>query len=237
MPETFIGRRDGGGKAERGATTPVTAWWLASAVASLVACALWLRTPWIPYAGAVILATAATGWLTWRGAAGRWGWVCVLAAAISGAISVSAERDLAGMRRDPTNFDRRLQDAGFAVLSRVVRAAAEELRTVAADALQAPEDSIGRFDGLRRALPDANSRAGEGAAVLFEDGAAIAWSGTVRLPPEEMRESLGVRASNFYTVLYASAERGGRRAVAMRLLHAEAGRPGVVLPPRAALVA
>ena len=52
----------------------------------------------------------------------------MVAAAISGAISVSAERDLAGMRTDPTNFERRLQDAGFDALSRDVRLAAQDLR-------------------------------------------------------------------------------------------------------------
>ncbi|MGH7712699.1 MAG: hypothetical protein ACREOG_15515, partial [Gemmatimonadaceae bacterium] len=57
--------------------------------------------------------------------------------------------------------------------------------------------------------------------VVYRDGRPWVWAGTVRQPVDSLTQPLGVAASPFYISIYATADSGNRRAVAVQLLHAE----------------
>lgn len=93
------------------------------------------------------------------------------------------------------------------------------LRAAAERALDIPEDRDARFAALEKALPSRDR--GEVSAVVLEGARPVAWMGLVRVLVDSLVAPSGVAWADFYTVAYASASRGSRRAVVMRTLAAQ----------------
>ncbi|MBV6520253.1 MAG: Adaptive-response sensory-kinase SasA [Gemmatimonadaceae bacterium] len=139
--------------------------------------------------------------------------------------SVSQTREEA-FDRDPVGFDRALRADAVAELTDAVSRSMRDLQSIADRAVAVPAGSTGRFAELR-SLVAGSRRGGERGVVLLEDNRATAWAGVMRSPSEQLPGRGGVDFTTFYATLYAVAERSGRRAVAVELLHAEA--PGNAL--------
>ncbi|MGK2934486.1 MAG: hypothetical protein ACSLFE_04485, partial [Gemmatimonadaceae bacterium] len=91
-----------------------------------------------------------------------------------------------------------------------VQAAAEE-------ALEAPRAQAEAFD----ALPVRRSGDPAWGVMLFQGGRRLAWSGRLRIVPEDVTAPLSVTSERFFTTVNATAARGDRLAVASFVLHAE----------------
>jgi signal transduction histidine kinase len=96
-------------------------------------------------------------------------------------------------------------------------ALASALRDNATTALDAPSDPAAAF----ASLAPLGRGDGERSVVLFRDGRAVAWAGTLRTVPDTSSAPFAVVRTQFYVALQATVSRGPDRAVAVALLHAE----------------
>jgi signal transduction histidine kinase len=94
--------------------------------------------------------------------------------------------------------------------------ATADLASRAERALDAPS----RADAAFAHLAPLASGTGEHGIVLYRAERAVAWAGPLRSETDTMRAPIGVASSEFYTTLYAVAQRGADRAVATLLLDA-----------------
>ncbi len=90
------------------------------------------------------------------------------------------------------------------------------LRDDALNALGAPGSRRAAFEFL--GLPAQEPETG---IMLFQAGAPFAWSGKFRTDPRVPDDGASVTFTPFYTAINFAVTRGGRRAVATALLHAE----------------
>lgn len=206
-----------------GAIRRWAALWLVLASVALVASAWWLRAPTIPYLGVAILATVLVAGATTRldarsmGSRG-WAWAFTASVAAFLTLAITADRREGALGRDPAAAYRALADRGVALLQAEVTRSATAIRAVADSAVRTPSDPAIAFPVLRRLLSD-HTRPERG-VVVFDSTIATSWAGTMRTPVERLAPPGGLEFTPFYVVLYAVAEREGRRAVAVELLGA-----------------
>ena len=205
--------------------------WLASAAIAMVAAALWLRAPAIPYlvlAAAATVALAIVAALAWRRTRwiSAWETVLAVAAALFCVVAARAERTAWRVEHDWPRFSARITDGGARLLQQELARTGASLQASAARALDAPASAAGAFRVLQ---PLAGARAERG-VVLYDAGRPLAWSGVVRVPPDTLAPPLSATLTPFYVVLQASATRGARRAVASAIVHAEPPADRLTIP-------
>ena len=215
-----------GGARERDERRRSLRWALAAGTA-LLAGALWLREPSLPYliacATATVFAVVPLAW--WLAAvrrAGRpWPWSALVATGTAAAFCVVAAVATATF----PELDASSHPPAAAASVRAVAALHDALRDEAATlreradaALAAPRDADGAFHRLAALV---RPGADEG-VVLYRRGTPVAWAGRIRVAPDTTPGRRFAAPSNdFYVTLQAAAERGGDRAVATRVVHAE----------------
>ena len=192
--------------------------WGGAAAVGLLAVARWLDSPGVEYLVVASTATVATiAALRSAPRSARW-WHAASAALVVAAIVVAsfAQHELRRIAADWDRYRTQRNAAAVRALGEELTATTAELSSWAHQALAAPHDRATAFRAVR-----AGSRGvGERGVVLFERDQPLAWGGRIRLAPDSLRDSIGVTASTFYLVLYSTATRGDRRAVAMVLLDA-----------------
>jgi two-component system, NtrC family, nitrogen regulation sensor histidine kinase NtrY len=201
-------------------------WTLVAGVA-LVAGGWWLRTPSVGYLAFTVAATVATLGiaLLWGRGARRWAVACALALAAFAVVATSSQRDLTRIDTNWPAYRAGVVERGRAEFQRAIARALSELQTKATRALDAPTDASAAFASFR----GLTSGAPEQGIVLYDRGVPFAWGGRLVIPPDSARGAIGALHTPFYTVLYAAATRGGRRAVATAVAYAEP--PGDQLVP------
>jgi signal transduction histidine kinase len=193
--------------------------WLAPAAVAVLAGAVWMRT----WSGIALAASAASlvafvvlGWAGRRRMA--FGAFVLGLGAFQVAGWVTRSR-LKAFSAAPLDYQRRLDARASDELRRALRASTVDLAPAAQRALAISSVSPGRFEDVARTLPVASY--GEVAAVLMDSLGLYAWAGTVRVSPRRGDlGTAGILRNEFYLVAYATAQRGERRAVVMRTLHA-----------------
>jgi signal transduction histidine kinase len=193
-------------------------------VLALVTASRWLDAPRVEYLVVCAIATAAAVGLavTMRGSP-RW-WATASAGALAIAVVFAVEAQWRLQRSDAQWMTSRAESARQAgeMLAREIRATATVLRSAAARAADVRLDGASAraqaFAQLARLAHGPEERG----VVLFQRDSAVAWAGALRvLPaPADSADTLGVAASPFYLSLYATSQRGDRRAVATALIHA-----------------
>lgn len=192
--------------------------WLASASGAIVLGALWLRTWGEPYLIGATGAIAVAVLLSMRGRRRIVAWAATLALAwfsAEGCIAAGAFRSIA---RDWASYEQGRAERAERAFAAVLDEDFGRLRAAAGRALEIPADAQERFPALEDLLPSPSL--GEVSAVVFDGPRATTWMGPVRVAVEPLVDSTGVAWSEFYTVAFASAARGERRAVVMRVLSA-----------------
>ncbi len=91
------------------------------------------------------------------------------------------------------------------------------LQAAAEAALDAPAPQEAAFD----AIPVRRTDDPAWGVMLFEGGWRLAWSGRLRVSPEDVTAPLSVTSARFFTTVNAAAGRGNRLAVSSFVLHAE----------------
>ncbi len=91
-----------------------------------------------------------------------------------------------------------------------------QLRKSASLALQAPADPEGAFAFVRK-LPGSR----ENGIVVTDRGMPLAWSGQIKTGLTDVANGTVVVTTPFYVSLQVAVSSGGRRAIAMALVHAE----------------
>ncbi len=191
--------------------------WTITAGAAIVAGALWLRDPRIPYLLSSLLATvvalgAATRWTRRHRA---WASAALLATVLFCAVAFAAQRTLDEIEHSWPTFGASLLERGAATLGDRLSAASRELRRSAQRAVQAPVQVADAFEALER---EVGSRPARGVA-LYRRGVPVAWAGQVTTATDSLVAPLGVVYSPFYVTLYAAVVDGESRAVATATIH------------------
>ena len=194
-------------------------WGLATGVA-LIALAGWLRDARVEYLVAAWFATILSAALVFRPRGTRarvWRGIAA-ALALFGCIAASLEqRELARVRSDWARYDASVRAGAARRMEAELADVRDQLANAARRAIVAPRDRRAAF----AALGGLSGGVGERGVVLYECDEPLAWSGTVRVATDTLASSLGVAMTPTYTVLYAVAKGGTRRAVATALIHAE----------------
>lgn len=187
------------------------------AAAALLSGAGWLRTD----SGALLVATAVAVIAT---AAATWKLRPSPAASGCAAVLLAFVLFEANNARRESRFaaNAAAEGGAKAALATSVIAArlgeeADRLRSLAVNALDAPADAVTAFAALDRMRGSERARS----VALTRGGALVAWSGHYLAPVDSLPGPVGVVASDFYLILYAIAGRGGDRAIAATLIHAE----------------
>ena len=208
-----------------GRSRTFAALWTASAGAAVVSAAWWLRDPDERYLVAAVVATVLTAALAllvpraMRAPA----WATAAASVLFVALAVDSQRSLTRIAEDWPGYRATRLARGGAALSEAFERTAQDARDDAARALDAPADPARAFPLLARLVADADQ-----GVVLFERGRAIAWAGRAFVPVDSLVGAIGIARGPFYTTMFATAERGIRRAVATTVVHAEAPGNAIV---------
>jgi two-component system, NtrC family, nitrogen regulation sensor histidine kinase NtrY len=192
--------------------------WLAAAAGAILLGAVWLRGWGVPYLVGTLAAMALALVLALRWVRRPMAWAALVALAWFAADAVLSARTFARLQRDASDFEADRAARAGAVLAATLRADVAALRNAAERALDLPADPADRFGALEDALPSA--AAGELSAIVFDGERATTWMGPVRVAADSLVAPGGVVWTDFYAVVYASATRGSRRAVMMRVLAA-----------------
>ncbi|NUQ92428.1 MAG: hypothetical protein HOQ26_05865, partial [Gemmatimonadaceae bacterium] len=202
--------------------------WGASVALATLALAGWLRATGVEYlvvgwaATLLSLAFVARGSRRerlWRGVAS------VLALAACGALSL-AHRQVGEARDDWAAYSAELQGRAAARMRVELTDLGRQLQEAARRALAAPRERERAFAAVGANI----GGAGERGIVLYQGATPFAWAGTIRVPTDTLTAPLGLSVTPFYTTVYAVASAGGRRAVAVALLHAEAPADRLAAP-------
>ncbi|MCC6929194.1 MAG: hypothetical protein IT359_09415 [Gemmatimonadaceae bacterium] len=194
--------------------------WLASTAGAIALGGWWLRSWGEPYLIATSGAIAVSLFLVVVARGGRRLPMVTAVAALAwfAAQGWLARRDFHRLDTDWAGYEGERAERAEAAFGSAVATDLETLAAAAARALDIPSDVSARFGRLEDELP---SRAlGETSAVVFEGELELAWMGPVRIAVDSLTAPTGVAWSEFYTVAYATASRGARRAVMMRVLAA-----------------
>ena len=192
--------------------------WLLTGGLAVVAAALWLRTPSVPYLVVCAAATAITLAVGFGVDAPR-RWLVAFATAMAAFVASAAvaERSAARIEQEWDSYRTEVEAGAAARLQGALLAAAADLSTAATRALDAPENPADAFEYLDRSA----NGAGERGIVLYRRGRPLAWGGRMRVSPDTLSGRLGASFTSFYLTLHATAERGESRAVATALVHAD----------------
>ncbi len=188
-----------------------------AASAALLAGAGWLRTGSVALLIVTWVAVLATGALTWTSRRTPSALCCaavLLAFVVLDAVDGSRE---ARWSANPTVVAAKVTGRATAAMTTRLRDEAENLRALAVRALDAPADAAEAFVALDAMRSNEPTRS----VALARGGTLVAWSGHHLVPVDSLAGPVGVIASEFYLALYAIAGRGGDRAVASTLIHAE----------------
>ena len=147
----------------------------------------------------------------------RWAAASVGALALALAIGATAQARLARLQNDWPDAVASISGSALDRIDAAVRRHADDLRQLAAAALNAPAEREEAFRHLASVLP--SDLHGDG-LILFQGDSAFAWTGRPRVPLAGLTDSIGVTGSSFYLSMYATASGDGRRAVATRLVYA-----------------
>jgi signal transduction histidine kinase len=192
--------------------------WLLTGGLAVVAAALWLRTPSVPYLVVCAAATAITLAVGFGVGAPR-RWLVAFAAGMAAFVASAAvaERSAARIEQEWDAYRAEVEAGAAARLQGALVATAADLSAAATRALEAPDDPAGAFEFLERSA----NGAGERGVVLYRHGRPFAWAGQMRVSPDTLSGRLGASFTAFYLTLHATAERGDSRAVATALVHAD----------------
>ena len=194
------------------------AWWTAMAVAALMA-AGWLRHPAVPYLVGGWAATAAAIWLAGRPAAARPGagrmaarWRLLAASLGVAAVGHASwvQYTLWQVEHRWPAYETRTVAAATHQIRQATELTAHRLTAVARLALAAPAEPEAAYAALGRLT----GGLGERGVIVYTGGEPQAWAGITRVATDTLSDTLGVVQTPFYTVLYATAREGARRAVA-----------------------
>lgn len=191
---------------------------LALAGVAILLGAVWIRTWGQPYLAVATLATIGSLLLSWRSPSRLWWWSFNAVLLVFSATAWNADRALRQSGDVLATNERAIRATSAA--RGAVADAVRGVRSAAERMLEVSPSTAVPFRAMEDRLPSLAD--GEAAAVVSEGDRPYAWIGLVRLRPEQMRDSVGLIRNEFYTVLYANAVRGSRRALVMRTLHAEA---------------
>ena len=196
----------------------LTVFWLAAVGAAMLFGALWLRSWGEPYLIATTVAITLGGVLGMARSRRPAIVVVTLALVSFGIEGWRAEAAFRSVNRDSAGLERERAQAAERALSSALAGDFRVLEEAASRALDIPGALETRFDALEALLPSRDL--GEISAVVMEGERAMTWMGPVRLAVDSMTAPTGVAWGEFYTVAYATASRGTRRAVVMRVLAA-----------------
>ncbi|HJU72127.1 MAG TPA: hypothetical protein VJ717_00165, partial [Gemmatimonadaceae bacterium] len=142
------------------------------------------------------------------------------------AIAVTANRARERIETSWPQIESDLRRSVAREVDAAVSRAVNWAESTARRALLLPNGDSRPFRELQLLLEESETE-GERGIVLFRAGRPWAWAGMVRQPVDSLRDVVGVAVSPFYVSIYARADSGNRRAVALQLLHAE--EPGDAL--------
>jgi signal transduction histidine kinase len=192
--------------------------WTIATGAAIVAGAVWLRSPRIPYLVVSLIATSVAV-LAMVGLARRdrgWGAAALCASVLFCTLAYLAQRTLDRIEHDWPAYRASLMARGTTSLGDRLSATSRALRASAQRALDAPVQVAGAFDALG---DDVDTRAERGLA-LYRRGVPVAWAGHIFTSTDSLVAPLGVVYSPFYVTLYAAVVKGESRAVATATVHA-----------------
>ncbi|MDH5234311.1 MAG: hypothetical protein OEW77_05075, partial [Gemmatimonadota bacterium] len=208
-----------GVKGARGAIPASRGGWALLASAAVILGALWLRDPSATITGFLALVTLLLAGLLFRGrgeAALRR--VAFLATAVVFvALAVRYHVTVGRLERAGNTVIADRTRAGAEAMAVAFESLGDELTRAARGALEAPQDRQAAFTALGSLLDPRDDRA----IVMAEKGTAFAWAGRLLVPVDSLPGPLGVIATPFYVVAYATARSAERVAVATVLVHAE----------------
>ena len=115
------------------------------------------------------------------------------------------------------SYESEARARGVSALRSALAVEQQRLQLSAQRALDAPSSAESAFERLSHL-----GLSKEEGVVLFDRGVPVAWSGRLAVDPSTSRSPVSVTITPFYTTMFASAERGTRRAVATAVIHAEA---------------
>ncbi|HTA73270.1 MAG TPA: HAMP domain-containing sensor histidine kinase [Gemmatimonadaceae bacterium] len=197
-------------------------WWSAAAAVAVISAARWLRAPALPYLGVSVGATVVAVFLALR-QRGSGAIAARTASFALAAFAVVASADQYMIWQLETDWPAvsasittNAQTTARATLNNL----ANTLHSTAVRALDAPSDSAGAFRAVAASLGQ-ERYATERGVVLYRASAPVAWAGAIRAQPSDDSAAYAVTWSDFYVTLQATATRGGSRAVATALLHAD----------------
>ncbi|MBX3133481.1 MAG: PAS domain-containing protein [Gemmatimonadaceae bacterium] len=193
--------------------------WLWGAAVLTVAAAVWLRSPSMPLALALL--AGVLGLAVPLARVGRLAALRRIAFAVSAAVLVVAAMGFhlrtTRLRAEGPAIRDALARAAAIGLADAARAEGEELRRIARAALDAPAGEAA-FAALGGLVPADGRRA----VILARNGAPEAWSGRLVLALDSLPTASGMIGTSFYLVAYAVEQRGNALAVATSVIHAEA---------------
>jgi signal transduction histidine kinase len=138
------------------------------------------------------------------------------------AIAVTANRARARIEQQWPRVEADLRESLVREVDVAVARAADWARHAAVRALHLPNEEGPPFRALELLLSDADAARGpEQGIVAYRDRRPWVWAGGIRQTVDTLTDPLGIVVSPFYISLYATADSGNRRAVAVQLLHAE----------------
>jgi PAS domain-containing protein len=189
-----------------------------AAGAAIVAGAVWLRSPRIPYLVVSLVATGVAV-LAMAGLARRdrgWAAAALLASVLFCTVAYFAQRTLHRIEHDWPEYSASLVARGAATFGDELSVTSRALRASAQRALDAPMQVAGAFDALDH---DVDAREERG-LVLYRRGVPVAWAGHIFTSTDSLVAPLGIVYSPFYVTLYVAIVRGEARAVATATVHA-----------------
>lgn len=206
---------------DSGATGRSVLWthlWTITTGAAIVAGAVWLRSPRIPYLVGALIATVAAAPAVAGLARRHRGWALATMAAslLFCAVAWFAQRTLDRIDRDWRAYSASLVSRGATSLGDHLSVASRELRASALRAIRAPVQVAGAFESLGDEVDSRDARG----IVLYRRGVPVAWAGHIFTPTDSLVAPLGVVYSPFYVTLYAAVAEGESRAVATATIHA-----------------
>ncbi len=208
-------------------------WWALSATATVLAGAVWLRSPSVVAVLALAVGLVWCATATWP-AFRVWPRVAFLAmGCVLLVLAGRAERQRAIDAATPRASAAAVERRGAAALARVLEAEAAALQQAANAALDLPSEPVAAFarvEALRRGR-------GHRAITLVRGGVPFAWSGRIVAPVDSLAGPVGAIGTPFYLTLYAIAGRGADRAIAEAIIHAEPPADNLVTPLDRAVVA
>jgi signal transduction histidine kinase len=198
-------------------------WWTVAATATVLSAALWLRAPATGTLIACGLITALSVALT-LGGDRAWNRIGFAVSATAFVLLVAmAERSRASFAVNPNGARTAVAARGTVAIAAALEVETAALQRLAVLALDAHSDPRRAFTDLDRLRGPSESRS----VVLIRGGTPFAWSGRLMTPLDSLVGPVGAWPTQFYLALYAIAGRGGDRAVAEVLVHAD--RPGDML--------